>query len=102
MMTDLTISSIKPLNGYVLIEPTEQPEQTASGLVLPKSDSEKPQDGTVLAVGGSIFDDGVEIKPPVKANDRVIYKKWGGTDVKIGEKEYQLMKFEDVIAVVAK
>jgi chaperonin GroES len=91
---------IKPLAGYVLIEPQEAEERTASGIVLPDTAQEKPAQGTVLAVGGSIWDDGKEIKPEFKTGNVVLYKKWGGDEIKIGGKEYKLVKFEDVMAVL--
>lgn len=100
-MTDqLQVSQLKPLAGYVLVEPTEQVTQTKSGILLPESSDEKPQHGTVLAVGGDIVDHGVTIKAPVKKGQKVVYKKWGGNDVKINDIEYQFLKFEDLLAIV--
>ncbi len=99
--TSLTVAKLQPLAGYVLVEPATQQKQTASGIYLPDSHDEKPQHGTVLAVGDSVWESGVkEIKAPVKKGDRVIYKKWGGNDVKIGDTEYQFLKFEDILAVI--
>lgn len=100
MADTLSVAKIKPLPGYVLVEPAEGQKQTASGIYLPDSHDEKPQHGTVLAVGGDAFVEGQKISSPVKVKDRVIYKKWGGNDVKIGDIEYQFLKFEDVLAVV--
>lgn len=101
MDTTLSVSQIKPLAGYILVEPAESQKQTQSGIYLPDSHEEKPQHGTVLAVGGSIWESGVkEVKAPVKAKDQVLYKKWGGNEVKVGDKEYQILKFEDVLAVI--
>lgn len=96
-----TVAQIKPLPGYVVIKPTEAQKQTASGIYLPDSHDEKPQQGTVLAVGESIFDHGQEVKAPVKVNDVVIYKKWGGNEIKIDDVEYQVLKFEDLVATVS-
>ncbi len=102
-MTDFSVDKVKPLAGYVLVEPAVKETKTASGLYLPESSSEKPQYGTVLAVGSSIWESGVkEVKSPVRVGEVVIYKKWGGNDYKIGEVEYQFLKFEDVLAVVEK
>jgi chaperonin GroES len=98
--TSLTVAKLQPTAGYVLVEPATQQKQTASGIYLPDSHDEKPQHGTVLACGGSIFDDGKEIVSPVKKGDQVIYKKWGGNDVKIADVEYQFLKFEDILAIV--
>ena len=73
---------------------------TASGIYLPDSAGEKPQKGKVLAIGADeITDSGAKKKSPVKVGDVVIYKKWGGSEVKIGGKEYLFSKFEDILAV---
>jgi chaperonin GroES len=93
--------NLHPLPGYVFVKPEEAQKQTASGIYLPDSHGEKPQQGTVLAVGGDwTTEHGATIKAPVKAGDSVIYKKWGGNDVKIGDIEYQFLKFEDILAIV--
>lgn len=150
-MSNLDVSKIQPTRGYVLVEPAKSEEKTSSGIILPESDSEKPQHGTVLAVGESgdccndaccgdscCSDEGCaphehgvktketkEVKEdgccggscgcgcddegccdddcaeaPVKVGDKVIYKKWGGNDFKIGDTEYQFLKFEDILAVI--
>lgn len=99
-MSDLKVSQLQPMAGYVLVEPAKPEKKTASGIYLPDNHDEKPQHGTVLATGASIYDDGQEIKSPVKKGDNVIYKKWGGNDVKIGDVEYQFLKFEDVLATI--
>jgi chaperonin GroES len=99
-MSKLDVKKLKPTAGYVLVEPAEKEKQTASGIILAVDDSEKPQYGTVLAVGGAIYDDGKEIKAPVKVADKVVYKKWGGNDVTIDEVEYQFLKFEDILAII--
>ena len=101
MADSISVAQIKPLPGYVLVEPAEAQKQTASGIYLPDSHEEKPQQGTVLAVGDSVWESGVkEVSAPVKVKDRVIYKKWGGNDVKIADVEYQFLKFEDILAVI--
>ncbi len=101
MSTTMSVKAISPLAGYVLVEPAKQEKQTASGLYLPDSADEKPQHGTVLAVGGPIWESGVkELKSPVAVGDKVIYKKWGGNDFKIGDVEYQFLKFEDILATI--
>lgn len=89
--------NLKPTAGYLLIEPVEKETKTVSGIYLPDNAGEKPQKGKVLAVG----DDLKEFKKPCKANDVVIYKKWGGNEVKIDGTEYMFVKFEDVLAVEA-
>ncbi len=89
-----------PTAGYLLLEPLEAETKTASGIYLPDTASEKPQKAKVLAVGEpEITESGKVRKSPVKLGDIVIYKKWGGNEVKIEGKEYLFAKFEDVLAV---
>lgn len=99
-MADLSVAQLHPLAGYVLVEPAKSQKQTASGIYLPENDSEKPQHGEVLAVGGDAMIDGQKVACPVKKGDQVIYKRWGGNEVKIGDVEYQFLKFEDILATV--
>jgi chaperonin GroES len=99
--TSVTPDSLKPMPGYVFVKPEDAQKQTASGIYLPDSHEEKPQQGTVLAVGDEwVTEHGATIKSPVKAGDSVIYKKWGGNEVKMGEIEYQFLKFEDILAII--
>lgn len=91
---------IRPLNGYILVQPSAAETKTASGLYLPESTQEKPAQGTVLAVGGVVFEMGREIFPPVNIGDKIIYKKWGGDELKVGGVEYKLVKFDDVMAIL--
>lgn len=94
---------LTPMPGYVLVEPSGKTTQTPGGIYLPDNSSEKPQAGTVIAVGSSIWESGVkELKSPVKVGDSVVYKKWGGNDVKMNGVEYQFLKFEDILAVINK
>lgn len=94
--------NLKPTAGYLLIEPTEAEEKTASGIYLPESAGEKPQKGRVIVVGpDEITDKGTKRSSPAKVGDIVIYKKWGGSEVKVGEKEYLFAKFEDILAIEA-
>lgn len=102
MADTLSVKQLQPLPGYVLVEPAKTEKKTASGIYLPDTHEEKPQYGTVLAVGDAAYDDGVKIECPVKPKQTVIYKKWGGNDFKIGDVEYQFLKFEDILAVVGK
>lgn len=103
MVNPLTVNKLKPAPGYVLVEPAKQEKKTASGLYLPDSHEEKPQYGTVLAFGDKLINDrGVEISSPVKNGDTVVYKKWGGNEVQIGDTEYQFLRFDDILAVVTK
>lgn len=92
---------LTPMPGYVLVEPQEKQTQTAGGIYLPDNVGDKPQAGTVLAVGADWHTEhGALIKSPVKVGDSVVYKKWGGNDVKIMTTEYQFLKFEDILAVI--
>ncbi|EKD62476.1 MAG: hypothetical protein ACD_52C00154G0002 [uncultured bacterium] len=101
MLNTLTVKKLQPAPGYLLVEPAKQEKQTASGLFLPDSHSEKPQYGSVLAAGGKLINDrGVEVSSPAKAGDTVIYKEWGGNEVEIGDTKYQFLKFDDILAIV--
>lgn len=98
----MTKLNLKPTSGYLLIEPLEAERKTASGIVLPESHEEKPQRGRVLAVGAKEeckCDDKCLKESPCKVGDTVIYKQWGGNEVKIEGKEYLFVKFEDILAV---
>jgi chaperonin GroES len=92
---------LTPTAGYLIIEPMEAQKQTSSGIYLPDTASpDKPQKGTVLAVGADeIVDEDVTRKSPAKVGDVVIYKKWGGSEVKLNGKEYLFSKFEDILAI---
>lgn len=95
----MTKLNLKPTAGYILIEPLDKETKTASGIYLPDNAGEKPQKGKVLAHGSPLLDDGQEIESPAKVDDIVLYKKWGGNEVKIDGKEYLFVKFEDILAV---
>lgn len=93
---------LKPTAGYLLVEPLEKETKTTSGIYLPENAGEKPQKGKVLAAGDSeITEKGVSRVSPCKVGDTVLYKKWGGNEVKIEGREYLFVKFEDVLAVEA-
>jgi chaperonin GroES len=91
--------NIKPTPGYVLIEPVQKEIKTATGIYLPENTGEKPQRGKVLAVGEPEITSNGTIPSPVKPGEIVIYKKWGGNEVKIDNKDYLFSKFEDILAV---
>lgn len=97
------LSKVKPTSGYLLIEPQEPDKQTTSGIYLPDSASgEKPQQGKILAVGTEeLTDKGLKRQSPAEKGDLVIYKKWGGNEVKIEGREYLFVKFEDVLAIIS-
>src|SRR5689334_12987005 len=102
-MSAVSISQVKPMPGYVLVEPAKTPKQTATGIYLPDSHEEKAQHDTVVSVGAdSVYEKGNKLTAPVKKGDMVVYKKWGGNEFKVGDIEYQFFKFEDVLAVSSK
>jgi chaperonin GroES len=94
--------SLQPLEDRVVVQPIEEEETTASGLVIPDTAKERPQEGKVIAVGPGRFEDGQRIPMDVKAGDKVIYSKYGGTEVKIEGEEYLILSARDVLAVVSK
>lgn len=92
---------IKPLGDRVVLEAVEKEEKTASGIVLPETAKEKPQEGRIVAVGaGRIDDNGNRVALEVNAGDLVIFSKYAGTEVKYGEKEYLILRESDILAVV--
>ncbi|TFJ91523.1 co-chaperone GroES [Lentibacillus salicampi] len=92
---------IKPLGDRVVIELVEQEETTASGIVLPDSAQEKPQEGNVVAVGpGRAADDGKKVALEVKEGDHIIFSKFAGTEVNYSGKEYLILRENDILAVV--
>lgn len=93
--------TVKPLMGYVLVEPSVADTKTASGIILPESAQEKPAQGTVISIGADlIFESGKVMVCPVSIGDKVYFKKWGGDEIKINGKELKLVKFDDLIAIV--
>jgi chaperonin GroES len=100
-MATATKTNIKPLEDRILVRPEEGEETTVSGIVIPDTAKEKPQEGTVLAVGvGKRSDTGELIPMDVKEGDRVIYSKYGGTEVKLEGEELLILSARDVLAVL--
>lgn len=92
---------LKPLGDRIVIELVEQEEKTASGIVLPDSAKEKPQEGKVVAVGsGRVTDNGERIALEVSVGDTIIFSKYAGTEVKYDDKEYLILRESDVLAIV--
>ncbi len=92
---------LKPLGDRVVIELVEAEEKTASGIVLPDTAKEKPQEGKVVAVGtGRVLDSGERVAVEVKPGDRIIFSKYAGTEVKYDGKEYLILRESDILAVV--
>lgn len=96
----LNPKKLNPMPGYFLVEPAKVEEKTSGGIYLPDSHDEKPQYGTILAVGDATVREGTMVEAPAKKGDKVVYKKWGGNDLKIKDVEYQFLQFEDVLAVI--
>jgi chaperonin GroES len=94
--------SLQPLEDRVVVKPSEEEETTASGIVIPDTAKERPQEGEVIAVGPGRFEDGQRIPMDVKVGDKVIYSKYGGTEVKIEGEEYLILSARDVLAVITK
>ena len=94
--------SLQPLEDRIVVKPSEGEEMTASGLVIPDTAKEKPQEGEVLAVGPGRFEDGNRVPLDVKVGDKVIYSKYGGTAVKLGGDELLILSARDVLAIVNK
>ena len=92
--------NLKPLGDRVIVEAIEAEQVTASGIVLPDTAKEKPQRGRVLAVGDGRWDEGKRVPLDVAAGDEVIYSKYGGTEVKIGDDEYLILTEHDILAKV--
>ena len=94
--------AIKPLEDRIVIKTNEAETTTASGLVIPDTAKEKPQEGTVIAVGPGRFDDGVRVPMDVKVGDVVLYSKYGGTEVKSGNEDFLVLSARDILAIVEK
>lgn len=93
-------SNIQPLHDYVLIRPLEEESRTASGIILPDTAKQKSQAGEVVAVGPGTQDHGKDVPMVVKVGQKVLYKKWGGDEVKVDREEWMLVKQSDVLAIV--
>ena len=92
---------LKPLGDRVLVEPAEEKETKKGGIIIPDTAKEKPTEGIVRALGtGKIDDQGKKIAFEVKVGDRVLVSKYGGTEVKLNDKEYKILNSDDILAVV--
>ncbi len=93
--------NIKPLGERVLVEPVKEEEAVKGGIIIPDSAKEKPQEGKVIAVGtGKIDDEGKKVPFNVKVGDIVLMPKYGGTEVKVDGNEYQIMREDDILAII--
>ncbi|CAN5727003.1 MAG: co-chaperone GroES [Actinomycetota bacterium] len=100
-MATATKVALKPLEDRVVVQASEAEQTTASGLVIPDTAKEKPQQGTVIAVGpGRISDQGERIQLDVNQGDTVVYSKYGGTEIKLSGEEYLILSARDILAIV--
>jgi len=99
--TDSSTYSIQPLFGNVLIKPLEAETKTASGIILPDSAKEKPTIGLIMAIGdGDVTPKGEKHPMVVKVGQKVMYKKWGGNEIKVGNEEWTIVDQKDILAIV--
>jgi len=96
--------NLKPLGDRVVVEPAEQEEKTASGIILPETAKERPQEGTVLAAGPGKYDEDGKKRIPmdVKVGDKVLFAKYSGSEIKIDGKKLLIMRESDIMAIVEK
>ena len=94
--------NLKPLGDRVIVKPKAPEEKTKGGIILPDTAQEKPMEGTIVAVGaGRIADDGKKIAMELKAGDNILYGKYSGTEVKINDEEFLIMRESDVYAIIS-
>jgi chaperonin GroES len=100
-MATAAATQIQPLADRIVVKPLEETEQMRGGLYIPDTAKEKPQQGEVVAVGpGKMTDDGKRVEPEVKTGDRVLYGKYSGTEVTLGDEQYLILRESDVLAVI--
>jgi chaperonin GroES len=93
--------NLKPLGDRVIVKPKAPEEKTKGGIILPDTAQEKPMEGEIVAVGvGRVADDGKKINMELKVGDKVLYGKYSGTEVKINDEEYLIMRESDVYAII--
>jgi chaperonin GroES len=98
---EVKMANIKPLQDRVLVKRIEAEEKTASGIIIPDTAKEKPQEGEVIAVGpGKVLDNGTKVELTVKVGDKVLFSKYAGTDVKIDGVEYLIMREDDILGII--
>jgi chaperonin GroES len=94
---------IRPLQDRVIVKRVEEEEKTKGGIIIPDTAKEKPMEGKIIAVGkGKVLEDGKIHPPDVKAGDRVLFAKYGGTEVKIDGEEHLIMREDDILGVIEK
>ena len=94
---------IRPLQDRLIVKRIEEEEKTAGGIIIPDTAKEKPQEGKIVAVGpGKVNEDGKRVPPDVKKNDRILFGKYAGTEIKINGVEHLIMREEDILGVIEK
>jgi chaperonin GroES len=92
---------IRPLHDRILVERLEEQEQMRGGIIIPDTAKEKPQEGKVIAVGtGKVTDDGKRLGLDVKVGDKILFGKYSGSEVKVDDKDYLIMREEDILAIL--
>ena len=95
------MANLRPLGDRIVVLPADRETVTASGIVLPDTTKEKPQEGTVIAVGpGKLLDNGERVSPEIEKGARVLYSKYSGTEFKLDDNEYLILSERDVLAVI--
>jgi chaperonin GroES len=93
---------IRPLHDRVLVERLEEQDTVRGGIIIPDTAKEKPQEGKIIAVGtGKVAEDGKRLAPDVKAGDRILFGKYSGSEVKVDDKEYLILREDDILAVLS-
>jgi chaperonin GroES len=94
--------NVRPLEDRLLVEPIEEESQTASGIILPETAKEKPQEGRIMAAGpGRLNENGQRLPMEVSEGDKVLFARYAGTEIKLGEKDLLIMRESDILALVA-
>ncbi len=94
---------VKPLQDRVIIKRLEEEEKTKGGIIIPDAAKEKPQEGRVVAVGnGKMTEKGQRVAPEVKAGDKILFGKYSGTEIKIDDQDYVIMREEEILAILGK
>ncbi|MBI3973401.1 MAG: co-chaperone GroES [Chloroflexi bacterium] len=100
-MAQATATKLKPLGDKVVVQPTQREETTKSGIVLPDTAKEKPQEGVIVAVGsGRVLDNGERVKLEVSEGQKVLFAKYAGTEIKLDGEEYLILSEKDILAVL--
>jgi len=96
------MAKVRPLHDRLLVKRIEEKETVKGGIIIPDTAKEKPQEGKVIAVGnGKILDNGTKVALDVKANDKILFGKYSGTDIKIDDEEYLILREDEVLAVIS-